>query len=423
VRTILRHDVRGAADGRGVRIAVFDTWPLAATGPGTAEDVAHAVADDPFGRIRAFMETHTLNGSHPVLDGLLDDGMLPENHVYDVFRHFSTVAGDECIMHRTCDGRVVPVGDVADHGLFIAGLLHEVAPRAELSVYRVCNDRGIGDLHTVALAVEHAVSRARGQDIKLILNLSLGFAAELPVIDLLMADPEWPARRPEAWTAEVASQIPSVHGRRPDAILSRLIDQGLLRADPVAGGRTSVSFLGPLATLDHLFTGRGLPGNVLAVAAAGNDSCPGTRAEPRLPAAIEGVLGVSAVRANGVRSSFSNDDDIYPPDDGISAFGGEIEANGRTIEGVIGASINDYPNGYDGTGSGANTTGLALWAGTSFAAPLVAGVAACAWSEEQSLTGQDLLRRICDEPSGASRPFIAEADGAPPLRQQYPAPS
>jgi subtilisin family serine protease len=73
------------------------------------------------------------------------------------------------------DAFPLPNGDgfldfAAGHGTFVAGLVREVAPRAEIAVYRASDSDGIANEETVACAMIRAVIEDGAQ----IVNLSLG---------------------------------------------------------------------------------------------------------------------------------------------------------------------------------------------------------------------------------------------------------
>jgi subtilisin family serine protease len=154
--------------------------------------------------------------------------------------------------------------------------------------------------------------------------------------------------------------------------------------------------------------------SVLAVAAAGNDSWgDGDRFTPRLPAAVEGVLAVSAVAGDGLQaSSYSNVDDFFTNNDGLAAFGGEVEVlasdgqvyttTGNALVGLYSGS--DFPGNPQG-----NTSGLAEWSGTSFATPIAAGIAACTWSEDPTKSAAEIrtaLLNIANSNPGDVLPYI-----------------
>ncbi|MGD9892743.1 MAG: hypothetical protein AB7U18_15795, partial [Dehalococcoidia bacterium] len=74
--------------------------------------------------------------------------------------------------------------DVSDQVLFIAGIIKDIAPDAEISLYRVLADDGSGDLGIIVQAVQDAIQRAEGHP--LVINMSLGFAPPLIMTPLLL---------------------------------------------------------------------------------------------------------------------------------------------------------------------------------------------------------------------------------------------
>lgn len=132
------------------------------------------------------------------------------------------------------------------------------------------------------------------------------------------------------------------------------------------------------------------------------------------------MLGVSSVvNAVGRIASYSNDDDfIDTPDDGIGAFGGDADdLTGMTTDGIVGLYVSprippDTPDmparpGTGNLGGPANTRGWASWSGTSFAAPIAAGFAACLWSAAPFATAREIMNLIITEPrTGSARAFL-----------------
>jgi subtilisin family serine protease len=168
----------------------------------------------------------------------------------------------------------------------------------------------------------------------------------------------------------------------------------------------------------------------LLVAAAGNDSCNDrARLGPRLPAALDGALAVSAFVRDARNGSamqiadYSNDDDCLPHNDGIGAFGGNVRqavlahgaaaaAGGQVqqyaetdrAQELVGLYVGDaYPADRPHSAPAENTTGWAGWAGTSFATPVAAGFAACLWSENPDLTARGVRDSIVYNPDGTER--------------------
>ncbi len=243
---------------------------------------------------------------------------------------------------------------MADHGLFVAGIVQTIAPLAEIHLIRVLDECGVGDLlrlvYTLRRLPEELLSGDNAGK-RLVVNLSL--MVDIPnSADLL-----------DLWFPETAKNLDELRERWTDicAIL-----------DTVQTSLTDV-----LTWLER-------EQRVLVVAAAGNDGHEQRRRPaPRLPARHDSVLGVAAVDTWGVPARFSNRGDMVVFENGVATLGGdagrsrpeekaEIEhQNGRTdaIAGIFSAKALPV-NG------GANTTGWVYWAGTSFATPIVSALAA-----------------------------------------------
>jgi subtilisin family serine protease len=206
---------------------------------------------------------------------------------------------------------------------------------------------------------------------RLVVNLSLG--ATIPV----------PPRR--HW----ARWLPATHSARaqtdtrpqPDAATRRLLDDAH----------------SSLFSMMNWLHRQG----VLVVAAAGNDASrpqthEGIPPPPRYPARYQQVFAVAAVGPDGSPASYSNRADVLPLGNGITSFGGEIGRDGAGVVGVY--SANTFPGGA------ANTTGWAQWAGTSFATPIIAGLASRLWSQDDHQQPSDLMQRI----RGFARPMTSD---------------
>jgi Subtilase family len=258
---------------------------------------------------------------------------------------------------------------MADHGLFIAGLIHDIAPNAPLELVPVLTDVGGGDLSLLLRALAGVLERKDPSE-PLIINLSLG----------LMPHPE---HLPAIWYG-----LP----HRMDANL---------QADPhmqtsgydwqwVGTHRQTVS-----QTMDLLVNGGALlmdylqDNNCLVVAAAGNDSLQRVehhepRLGPRLPARYASVLGVAATTSDPRDpAAYSNIGDEYELD--VAAFGGNATERFEPEDGVIGVYSGEFPDGRP------NETGWARWSGTSFAAAFVSGVAANYWAAHRGRSAAEVL--------------------------------
>jgi subtilisin family serine protease len=383
VERILGRNVSNDVPG-GMRIAILDTWPMYDEECNTPGQVA----SEPFKKIEEFAVT--LDPRNPVLDGAIAGNLVKE--VYDYVSCRPSMK--KLTRFNWTTNKFEPAYDVSDHGLFIADIIKDIARDARIYIYRVLNEYGGGDFTTIVQAFHRAIEDAG--DEPLIINMSLGFAPPLVTVMDVLDDPINQPRA-SAWaslmTAKARTDVQYAAHRQLDA--QRLINAGLARR---VGKR--FEFWGRLRAAEYSFRPPDWA-KVFAVAAAGNDSF-GERRRfgPRLPASIEGILGVSAEGA-----SFSNRDDTEDVrDDGISAFGGDAHNDPnsdimRTSDGIVGAAIAPDlpPPSDDGSAAGtmsANYTGWALWAGTSFATPVATGLAACIWAEDMNLTSDQLMSTL-----------------------------
>lgn len=334
--------VRGR-QGQGVKVAIFDAFPTSDSGDWVApiqDCLSRAKAEgNPTARLQDLIDAAPGIRFLDLVRGTPLEHMLSE--------------------HRNCRSEWEPPYRHADHGLFIADIIRDIAPAAELSLYRVLNDDGVGDMFLLAQAIEDAIQNSGGSP--LVLNFSLAVGPELSMLKEFLSDPTAPYLDKAGWAVRTGSVLKA--GPDPAREQEALDDKALWAA------KTLFS----VATL----------GKVFAVAAAGNDSCrenPIPRvASPNFPAAIEGVLGASAGGPDNGFADYSNNDDIEAlPDDGVIAFGGRIQDNGGltfSVDGFINMYVSDdLPNGT-------NDSGYAVWSGTSFSTAIATGLAACIWSE------------------------------------------
>ncbi len=396
-------DVRGSSD---IRVAILDSWPM--------DNEVIGIGDrptKPLNKIRSFMANHPGAQANGHLQAAARGYLVnPAN-----FRDYVSAHPTKNLPvrhHNWKTHELEPFYDVSDHGLFIAGMIKDIAPDTELAVYRVLNDYGTTDLHTLVRAVEDAIMDAREAGKRLVINMSLGFAPPLRVIKELLADP-FAKQEAAAWhdLLHRKGHSDDQDGANPLLDAQALEADGLVELDPVNSNAKHLK--GPLALVDFLFRLDGVP-NVFVVASAGNDSHrPAKRLGPRLPAFVEGVLGVSAAGA-----SFSNRDDIEPArDDAVAAYGGDAATptggnSNDTMHGPSGPAIAEKlppPTTTSVTalplpGTPNNSNGWAQWAGTSFAAPIATGLAACIWAERPAFSPVDFMKAIVGPlPPGARR--------------------
>ncbi len=207
--------------------------------------------------------------------------------------------------------------DLRSHGLFAAGLAHAIAPEAHIQLIRVLGNHNIGDLFTLNLALFEFIKAHTQENDALgaVINLSLGIRVP-----------------PDEAKFNLPTMVQSL--------------RDILQAAQCA--------------------------NIVVVAASGNNSANLPQPEPaNLPANWPEILGVASSTQTQDRSCFSNQGNIAAPG-GNGRFDGKqcVPANQDCDSpdcsyAVIGPVLKTDDN-----------TGFAYWSGTSFAAPLVTGLAA-----------------------------------------------
>lgn len=248
-----------------------------------------------------------------------------------------------------------------DHGLSVAGLVRDVAPRTRIRVIRVLNDYGGGDLYSLYAALTDLEREmVTGSIRRLVINLSLTIMPDIRRLPYLWFDHrQWP-------TTQLTGII---------RVLGH-IEEGL-----------SLLF-------ESLYAH-----GVLVVAAAGNDSLRANQQglpprPPRAPARYETTLGVTSVNSKFAPSIFANAANIAPSSTGVATLGGDdygsLDTNALP-DAVRGIYISPtFPNGEQ------NASGWADWCGTSFSTPIISGLSAHLMAQGRTasntialLTGQE----------------------------------
>ncbi|HYX48973.1 MAG TPA: S8 family serine peptidase, partial [Ktedonobacteraceae bacterium] len=229
-----------------------------------------------------------------------------------------------------------------DHGIFVTGLIRDVAPSAYIRLIRILNDYGGGDLYNIFAALtDLEVELFSGHIGRLVINLSLNVMPDI-------------RRLPYIWFDH--RQLPSTQLASAVRILAHIED-------------------GLRLLFESLYDY-----DVLIVAAAGNDSVLANKQgqhprPPRIPARYTSTLCVASVNSRFVPSIFSNAACMPPlSGSGVATFGGDsdgkLDANGlpEAVRGVYIAPT--FPGGEQ------NISGWADWSGTSFATAIISGLGA-----------------------------------------------
>ncbi|HEY3080499.1 MAG TPA: S8/S53 family peptidase [Chloroflexota bacterium] len=306
---------------------------------------------------------------------------FPENrHLHELCRHVEVDDSPLDLGHLGTlvpnwrDGRHRPqdVYRMPDHGFFVAGIVHDIAPAAPIHLVPVLNEYGVGDVLSLAQVLAELPNRLlRDERQRLVINLSL--AADLPPLE----------RLERLWFPSSYADQTEWRRRQTDIqAVFRIIQRNL---------RLAISWLET-------------QGRVLVVAAAGNDGFGAeVRPEPRYPARYDNVLAVASIDRHGRPSPFSNRGDVVVLGNGVATFGGsavaprdgeppivEVARDGGAVDAVAGLfTAEQLP-----LGGGDNQSGWVYWAGTSFAAPVISAIAANVWAENPALAPRDVMDRV-----------------------------
>ena len=254
--------------------------------------------------------------------------------------------------------------EMPDHGLFVAGIIHDLAPKAKLECVRVLNDSGIGDIVTLCAALQGIQKRmAQGMPGKVVVNLSLVIT---PPDEYL----------PGIWFG-------NDHSFQAQDLAAAMRDLELLR-------------VGLHSVIKSLVTQ-----GAVVVASAGNESDMNKNPQrfgPRHPAAFQEVIAVGAVDNRGHATTYSDYPALLPEQNGIATYGGAIPKplpqgqpqeppGARTwadvndaVFGIYSWSrypmllVTDEPPDYYSAPQSSHC--WAYWSGTSFSTPIIGALAA-----------------------------------------------
>jgi hypothetical protein len=320
-------------DGEGVDVAILDTAPC-------AQDLVAAYKEWP---------------DHPLISTLL--GPKGKLHLYPA-------TYDE-LLRLTCTSLNEHDYKMSDHGLFIAGIIHSIVPKAEIHLIEVLNQYGVGDFTSFIQGLLKVWTEIFTKDRLGVVNCSFMF--EKPLHDNHC--------RHMGQTGD------------PDAEFERAVRE------------FSKSEQATQLTLEFLFNQLYGAGKQ-AIAAAGNDARAGDpgRTPARYPAALSSVQGVGALPRTldklptgkyktSVFSNLSesaNEKGVVTK--GIGTIGGE-EGQGK---GLLGLYLGEFPSGER------NESKWAWWAGTSFAAPVLTGAVASILSRPANkiTRTQDAIKKL-----------------------------
>lgn len=381
--------------GEGVTVAILDTWHTRITAQNPA--------------------------STPVPTNLLYDSL--QHKLIDNPVQAQSNLADPNSSEYTLPNYHFPV---SDHGTFVAGIIHSIAPQAQIKMYPVLDEWGTGD-----------VFQLMQQMTELIQDIETGHLGNKVVVNMSLMFLRFQPEETEGLTIEEL-----------DAIFENLIrtfrqsfeNLNQINQDPLKPRVVVVTSVGNAKgtrqhniggyTINNIFTllwviilmfwnfiQSMLNSKFLSriVAYFGNPKPMTPEAEYPARYNIDNIIGVSAARFGEKPKKeeerrwlndfdrnkpehttvFSNSPEIFP-EIGFITYGGEVEGNTAIIQwprysskkGIIGIYLSDYPDKVSDTGEllyTTNTSGWARWTGTSFAAPIISGSIACALSNDKHI--------------------------------------
>jgi Subtilase family len=265
-----------------------------------------------------------------------------------------------------------------DHGVFVTGLIRDIAPSAHIRLIRILNDFGGGDLYNLFAALtDLELELVSGAIRHLVINLSLSVMPDI-------------RRLPYVWFDH--RQWPSTQLAGAMRVLTHL-EEGL---------RLLFESLH-----DH---------RALVVAAAGNDSFLANKQgqkprPPRIPARYETTLSVTSVNSRYAPSRFANAACMPPVTTGVATFGGDsdglVDANGlqESVRGIYIAPT--FPDGEQ------NVSGWADWSGSSFATAIISGLGAHLMAQDWPLS--NAITRIAAGRERRTQKLFGSAPDVPDL--------
>ena len=273
--------------------------------------------------------------------------------------------------------------DVSDHGLFVAGIIHDIAPEAKIYVIESMNQYGIGTLWNILAGFNYVTLHANHYR-RSIINCSLTLSFPTPDHKGYMPGP----------SDEGILELAGIATPRDSAALRTVLSRFVEGSSDLKALQDNLDQT--VALVSSLFeeVRKCVQEERPILSSSGNDSNRDrAKAKPaRFLAETQEATGVGALKKDGLTpASYSNDADI-PLNDGFLVFGGDYSEpariayydgiedyldSGQGIIGIYTAEKFYRPNSDEAyLDEYANENGYAEWAGTSFATPVLAGTIA-----------------------------------------------
>lgn len=342
-----------ATTGKDVTVFIFDTLPQ------QNQVAAAAIA---------------AGGNNQLLQDV-SSNVIPHSHYFKLPDNLETPGPNLPKTGKDIYGRLVGF-DMPDHGLFIAGIVRDLAPGATIECMRVLSDYCVGDLATLTKALE--LIHNRMSPVNPDTNFTQGDLYQKPVvINMSLVVPPDDKEAKHLGFKPKLTHLLRTHLLRPMQRLSELGAVFAASAGNEADLRVGSKAMNPKKVR---------PFALYPSAFAYNDP----------PDPVPSIIPVGAVDSDGEPASYS----CYPGIKGIATFGGEVpeaippkpprkpptptpdcKTHPVDMDAVVGIySSSIYPSlsidDCDPTYPAPNQNGWAYWVGTSFATPIISALLA-----------------------------------------------
>lgn len=377
-RFTMPHTRFSAGEGAGITVAILDNVPEEhALANAFKMFVTAPASGNPNSLLRDLLAQPTPAGVTPQYDAANRPLRIVKSPINSRVMRCHASHEEE---HQNDFGTLHYSYPMPDHGLFAAGIVHSVAPKADLWLIEALNCYGVGTVSLLAGAV-HALL-ADYPRTPLVVNASLM---------IMIPNAAYSQHRPELREFEGWERLEALIGLNPQIETTTAL---------------AINFL------FGLLKARG----AAVIASAGNEGANNVHPPARLPAADSNVIGVGALDGTNALAAFSNRGDS-PHAQGVLTFGGSIDAASNTSavpqavgdsqKGVLSVYTSDFYNADNPQAPIPNTHGWAYWSGTSFAAPVVSAAMAVLMSQRMSTSqAEAFIRGLHKEPAGTEDLFI-----------------
>jgi len=372
-------------EGEGVVVAILDTIPIESMGN---------------------IYTKWIAKGHTLLTSLKNSGLLSIDPDTEVDQQSPDFGDPDDNLHlndwlqSNDDGHDYKM---SDHGLFVAGIIHTLAPKAAIHLIQVLNRYGMSDLTSISRGLQKVIQKdGTGNNVVVNMSLTINFPIESEHITTddpvgrRLGEQILSHKNERSWWIEILCWIVNIICW----LIAYLFGIRLRGCEPTWYDRQTWAMMWICKSVSAL--------NSNIIAAAGNRRRQeGPRPQAEYPAAFLDVLGVGALpkytdpppdqNARLDTTSYSNFSD-RPNGTGIATLGGEAGAEA----GVLGIYVGEFPKDASGNQE-SNDSGWAWWSGTSFATPIVSGIVAAMLSNMPGASPRQVIDKLLNPqtPPGA----------------------